>query len=398
MDYKELISEALSLSSDEIPYHMDRELTRLFPDRGVLYCGSDYLDLTTYAKSGLCDVVCETRVHNQCKAQWKGRKKGIEHEPENAWLNVMWEGHILDVILMSWRDGWSTCRHHWVVADTRAAAEAFVNALFNWSSEVRSEVLVFQDGWWERDEDLFETLKAASFERLVLEDSLKREILDDMTRFFEAREVYERYSIPWKRGVLLTGPPGNGKTCTIKALVNKLGRPCLYVKSVKSEDESDDVNVRNVFARARRSSPCIVVLEDLDSLVSDDGKSAFLNELDGFPSNTGMAVIGTTNHPERLDPAIAERPSRFDRKFYFGPPDYSLRVEFISLWNNDLEPPARLGSADIEAIAAGTEEFSFAYLRELCTSSLVRWMLEKRDQGMDQVMTSMLGALKQQLG
>jgi hypothetical protein len=397
MDHKELISEALRRSADEIPYYVGSELARLFPDRTVLYCGSEHLDLMTYAKAGLCAIVYETTVFNQSEARWKGRKKGIEEQPENAWLNVMWEGHLLDVILISWWGGYSRYRRHWIVADTRETAEGLLTALCNWSSEVHSEVLVFQDGWWERDEDLFEALKMSSFDRLVLEGALKQEIFDDLTRFFDSREVYDKYSIPWKRGILLTGPPGNGKTCTIKALVNKLGRPCLYVKSLKSEDETDDVNIRSVFLRARRSAPCIVVLEDLDSLIADASKSAFLNELDGFPSNTGMAVIGTTNHPERLDPAIADRPSRFDGKFYFGLPDYSLRVEFISLWNADLEAEARLSAGDITAIAMQTEGFSFAYLRELCTSSLVRWMADQQDQEMNKVMLSMLSILKRQL-
>jgi len=398
MDHKELISEALQRSADEIPYFVGGELARLFPDRTVLYCGSEYLNLTGFAKAGLCEMVCETRIYNQSQAHWKGRKRGIEEDPENAWLNVMWNGQLLDVILISWWTGYSRYRRHWIVGDTRNAAEGFVTAMCNWSSEVRSEVLVFQNGWWERDEDLFDALKIARFDRLILAGALKQEILDDLSRFFAAREIYEKYSIPWKRGILLTGPPGNGKTCTIKALVNQLSRPCLYVKSLKSEDDSDDVNIKNVFARARQSAPCILVLEDLDSLIAEASKSAFLNELDGFPSNTGMAVIGTTNHPERLDPAIADRPSRFDRKFHFGPPDCSLRAEFLRVWNDDLEASARLSPGAITSVAAETEGFSFAYLRELCTSSLVRCMVERENRGMDQVMRLMLAILKSQTG
>jgi len=396
MELKELISEALSLSPNQIPYYVSKELAILFPHRAILYCGSEYLDLTAYAKSGLCEMLRETGLHNQSKAHWKGRKRGIEEQPENGWLNIMWGGHILDVILISW-GGYCRYRRHWIIADSREVAEGFMTAMCNWSSEVRSEVMVFQNGYWEKDEDLFEALKMASFDRLVLEGRLKQEILDDLTRFFAAREVYERYSIPWKRGILLTGPPGNGKTCTIKALVNKLGRPCLYVKSLKSEDESDDVNIRSVFAQARRSAPCIVVLEDIDSLVADDSKSVFLNELDGFPSNTGMAVIATTNHPERLDPAIVDRPSRFDRKFYFGSPDYSLRAGYLSQWNTDLDPAARLATDEIGIIARQSEGFSFAYLRELCTSSLVRWMVEQTDERMNEVMLSMLATLNRQM-
>jgi SpoVK/Ycf46/Vps4 family AAA+-type ATPase len=58
-------------------------------------------------------------------------------------------------------------------------------------------------------------------------------------------------------------------------------------------------------------------MEDIDSMVTDKIRSLFLNELDGFATNVGVVVLATTNHPERLDPAILDRPSRFDRKYYF---------------------------------------------------------------------------------
>ena len=67
--------------------------------------------------------------------------------------------------------------------------------------------------------------------------------------------------------------------------------------------------MRIVFARARRSAPCLVVLEDLDSLIKDENRAFLLNELDGFADNEGVVVIASTNHPEKLDPAILDRPS-----------------------------------------------------------------------------------------
>jgi transitional endoplasmic reticulum ATPase len=69
-----------------------------------------------------------------------------------------------------------------------------------------------------------------------------------------------------------------------------------------------------VFNKARQLSPCVLVLEDLDSLVDDANRSFFLNQLDGLEGNDGLLVIGTTNHFDRLDPGISMRPSRFDRK------------------------------------------------------------------------------------
>ena len=69
-----------------------------------------------------------------------------------------------------------------------------------------------------------------------------------------------------------------------------------------------------MFTKAREMSPCVVILEDLDSLITDRNRSFFLNQLDGLEGNDGLLVIGTTNHFEKLDPGLSARPSRFDRK------------------------------------------------------------------------------------
>jgi len=69
-----------------------------------------------------------------------------------------------------------------------------------------------------------------------------------------------------------------------------------------------------VFDKARQLSPCVMILEDLDSLINDKNRAFFLNQLDGIVGNDGLLVVGTTNHFNRLDPGLSTRPSRFDRK------------------------------------------------------------------------------------
>lgn len=76
----------------------------------------------------------------------------------------------------------------------------------------------------------------------------------------------------------------------------------------------EEASMAEVFNKARQMSPCIVVLEDLDSLINDGNRSFFLNQLDGLERNDGLLIIGTTNHFDRLDPGLSSRPSRFDRK------------------------------------------------------------------------------------
>jgi transitional endoplasmic reticulum ATPase len=78
----------------------------------------------------------------------------------------------------------------------------------------------------------------------------------------------------------------------------------------------EEVAINQVFEKARAESPCLLILEDLDSLINDANRSFFLNQLDGLENNDGLLVIGTTNHFEWLDPAITKRPSRFDRKLF----------------------------------------------------------------------------------
>src|SRR5262249_40857597 len=153
--------------------------------------------------------------------------------------------------------------------------------------------------------ELYQAIQGATFDNLILRGSLKQEIREDIEQFFDSRAAYESYGIPWKRGILFLGPPGNGKTHTVKALINALRQPCLYVKSVIGDRwNTPHDNIRKVFQKARRTTPCVLVLEDLDSLVSGQNRTFFLNELDGFAANAGIVTLATCNHPEQLDPAI----------------------------------------------------------------------------------------------
>jgi SpoVK/Ycf46/Vps4 family AAA+-type ATPase len=76
----------------------------------------------------------------------------------------------------------------------------------------------------------------------------------------------------------------------------------------------DEYAIAEVFEKARRESPCVIILEDLDSLINDQNRSFFLNEFDGLEGNDGLLLVGSTNHLDRLDPGLSTRPSRFDRK------------------------------------------------------------------------------------
>jgi SpoVK/Ycf46/Vps4 family AAA+-type ATPase len=196
---------------------------------------------------------------------------------------------------------------------------------------------------------------------------------------------------------LFIGPPGNGKTHTLKALVNQLGKPCLYVKGFKSEYATDQENIRLVFQRARMTVVCLLILEDLDSMIDDKSRAFFLNELDGFETNTGLVVLATTNHPERLDPAILDRPSRFDRKYYFDLPGEAERSAYIGTWNNELQAELRLSETVAVEVMEQTEGFSFAYMKELFLSAMMRWMASAGGISMDKIILVQATQLREQM-
>lgn len=385
MGIENFITDALYKPNDYIAYHVGRELAELHPGKAILEGETGYFDLEAFVRAEKCSVVHETSIFNHIRTDWEGPGKELKQSVENSWLNVLWRGHLLDIVLVTYTQRCYPSRHHWIVSDSKKLAEAFFAEVCEWSSEVRGEVLVFQDGEWTKNKELFHAIKTANFDNLILREKLKEEIQNDFAKFFRSREVYERYHIPWKRGVLFIGPPGNGKTHTVKALVNQLGQPCLYVKSFKSEYATDQENLAVVFARARLTTPCLVVLEDLDSMIDDVSRAFFLNELDGFETNTGVVVLATTNHPDRLDPAILDRPSRFDRKYYFDLPADAERCAYISAWNRILQPELRLSETAAAEVVGQTEGFSFAYMKELFLSSIMQWMARAAGGSMDEI-------------
>lgn len=396
MDKENFIKEALYKPNDYIAYHIGRELAELYPGKVILEARTGYFDLEGFVCSGQCFVVHETSLFNHLKTEWDAPARQLRESIANSWLNVMWRDQLLDVVVVTFTEGCYAWRHQWIVADSKETAESFFKEVCEWSSEVRSEVLVFQDGDWTKDEELFKAIKSSTFDNLILPEALKQEIQVDFAQFFHSREVYERHGIPWKRGVLFIGPPGDGKTHTLKALVNQLGQPCLYVKSFKSEYATDHENMRSVFARARITTPCLLVLEDLDSMIDDNSRAFFLNELDGFENNVGMVVLATTNHPDRLDEAILHRPSRFDRKYYFKAPAASERRAYITNWSRRLRDELSISEQGVSRLVRQTEGFSFAYLKELFLSSMMQWM-SYRGMSMDEVIFTQATQLRRQI-
>jgi len=243
---------------------------------------------------------------------------------------------------------------------------------------LHDEIWVFNRGFWQKDYQLYENVLKSRWEDVILDKEMKDDLIDTAERFFDSREQYDRLGVPWKRGVIFYGPPGNGKTISIKATMHTLYKrtpevPTLYVKSLVSF-LPPQYSIDAIFSKARQEAPCYLVFEDLDSLVTDEVRSFFLNAVDGLSENEGVLMVGSTNHLDRLDPGIAKRPSRFDRKYLFDDPNLAQRVQYCHYWQTKLKDNKDLEFPDMicDAAAKITGGFSFAFIQEAFVSTLLQ--------------------------
>jgi hypothetical protein len=389
-----VISEALEQPPRAITYWISRRLREWFPERGIVETEDWDFRLEEAARGGVCRLELGPVPHAETRAQWT-HEAGVKTSLAKGWYCAEWQGRQFDVLTLALEET-CTC-HHWILGEDQAEAEAFFEAVCSWKGDARGEILIFEGGQWRSSGQLYEELAPFGYENLILEPSFKATLRADLERFFRSRKRYEVLGAPWKRGLLFLGPPGNGKTHAIKGLAQVLGIPTLYVKSFEAERMIDVTNIRRVFERARRQAPCLLVLEDLDTLIDQESTSYFLNELDGFAANTGIAVIATTNHPERLDPAILERPSRFDRKYHFGLPGLMERKQFLEQWLREASRAIVWSSEELEEVVAGTEGFSFAYLKELCLAATLSYAESDTDMTFGAMIRKQLQVLRAEM-
>ncbi|KAF4626650.1 hypothetical protein G7Y89_g11508 [Cudoniella acicularis] len=258
-----------------------------------------------------------------------------------------------------------------------SATDQLLLAVGSWSTVLHDEIYVFDDGAWHKSRQLWQSCIASNWDDVILAPDTKSSLIADVNGFFSNRSLYKELGVPWKRGVIFHGVPGNGKTISIKALISTLSKrdppiPSLYVKALSHY--SDDIrSIRMIFTHARTIAPCLLIFEDLDSLVRDRCRSYFLNEVDGLESNEGILMIGSTNHLDTLDSAITKRPSRFDRKYHFKLPEEEERLAYCKFWCQKLESSTlvEFPKEMCTIIMRLTEGFSFAYMKELFIVSLL---------------------------
>ncbi|KAF2260436.1 P-loop containing nucleoside triphosphate hydrolase protein [Lojkania enalia] len=296
-----------------------------------------------------------------------------------------WKHHEFLLYIANGRDGTSSypeITNHYILTKDNHSADQLIRDATAWGVELHNEVWVFDQGYWQKSAELWHSVQKSSWDDVILDEGMKSALIADVENFFDSQTTYDKLKVPWKRGIIYYGPPGNGKTISIKAMMhslyqrgvkdNKQTVPTLYVRTLTSY-AGPEYSLRAIFAKARQEAPCYLVFEDLDSIVSDSVRSYFLNEVDGLKSNDGILMVGSTNHLDRLDPGISKRPSRFDRKYYFPDPNFAERVEYARFWQGKLKDNDEIEFPDLlcDRIAEITNGFSFAYMQEAFVASLL---------------------------
>ncbi|KAK4496980.1 hypothetical protein PRZ48_011429 [Zasmidium cellare] len=335
-----------------------------------------------------------TRTYSPPRSRMAGGRGTLGKSIAFGFWDYSWERHDLQVYSLEWPrgDGCGTEECQYILTpaideEDCPIADALIEAAGKYTAELHKEIYVFDAGDWDKSKLLWEAVQSASWDDVILDPATKDGIINDVHTFFDNRSLYEDFGVQWKRGIIFHGHPGCGKTITIKALMKSLqdrNVASLYVKSFKAR-QGPQYAIREIFEKARTMAPCLLIFEDLDSLVVDKVRSYFLNEVDGLEKNDGILMIGSTNHLERLDPGISKRPSRFDRKYYYKLPGEKERILYCEYWQNKLKGKIEFDSAICQVVARLTEGFSFAYLQELFVQTLLSLIGGRADTDVDEV-------------
>jgi DNA replication protein DnaC len=193
------------------------------------------------------------------------------------------------------------------------------------------------------------------------------EILTDIKSFWKKAELYKSYKLMHKRGILLYGDPGCGKSGILQlCMLHIIKELSGVVINIKNEDSIKAyVEMVPKLRQIEPDRPLVVIIEDIDSVAGDSNysTSVLLNILDGIKQIENVVYIATTNYPEKLEERITNRPSRFDRRYYVSPPSREVRKAYLlnKIGENKIE-------IEIEKWLDDTEDLSMSHLKELFIS------------------------------
>ncbi|OMP09999.1 Peptidase M41 [Corchorus olitorius] len=233
----------------------------------------------------------------------------------------------------------------------------------------------------------------------------------EIVEFLKTPEKFAAVGAKIPKGVLLVGPPGTGKTLLAKAIAGEAGVPFFSLSGSEFIEMFVGVGasrVRDLFNKAKASSPCLVFIDEIDAVGRQRGTgigggndereqtlNQLLTEMDGFTGNTGVIVIAATNRPEILDSALL-RPGRFDRQVTVGLPDIRGREEILKVHSNN----KRLDKdVSLSVIALRTPGFSGADLANLMNEAAIlagrrgkdKITMKEIDDSIDRIVAGMEG-------
>jgi len=207
-----------------------------------------------------------------------------------------------------------------------------------------------------------------TWDDIIIPSKIRKDICTYTVDYIKKMPELREKGLPVKRGILLLGPPGNGKTLIGKILACSV--PCTFIWVPSREDAG---SYQHVFKMARELAPTIVFMEDIASqggldrrIVVGSDLSGLLNMLDGIEENSYVITVATENYPELLDRALRSRPGRFDVKLYLPNPGYDQRESLLRHYLPDLD------FERIKAMAGKTENYSCAHLRELAARVVIQ--------------------------
>jgi transitional endoplasmic reticulum ATPase len=211
---------------------------------------------------------------------------------------------------------------------------------------------------------------------------VKQELMEAIEWPLKYQGVFSYADATPPKGILLYGPPGTGKTLLAKAAANESEANFISIKGPELLSKwvgESEKGVREIFRKARQAAPCIIFFDELDAIapirggdfgdshVAERVISQLLTELDGLEILTNVVVIGATNRPDIIDPALL-RPGRFDRLLYVSPPDYESRIQIIKI-HTEKKPLAE--DFKIEEMAANTDGYTGADIAAVASAAVM---------------------------
>jgi len=222
-----------------------------------------------------------------------------------------------------------------------------------------------------------------SWEDIILPANVKNEIQLNVGSLIESIDIYKANKLNFKRGLILKGVPGTGKTHLARILCQSVDCTFIWV-TPKYLGRSSNVSL--ICDLAQQLSPSILFLEDIDLYSESRDTNAnnsllgeLMNRLDGLIENHYVIVIATSNKPEVMEEALKNRPGRFDRIIDVPCPDLTGRVKMLELYVKDI----LLSDVDLNIIAEKTDGFTGAHIKELVSTAIMNAIDEKQldDQG-----------------